>query len=181
MNKLDTGTRIGTMVMDHVIMSFVIFIIAAPGVAYDIFQQINNPDPPMLMLGNYYLNIFAFSLYFNKDIYLGRSPAKRILGLQLVDIKTGKPASPLKCLIRNLTTVFWPIEFVVSLINHERRIGDFIAGTKLIVYNPEQHSQKPNLTWIALAIFMSIVITYFAFFYPIELFFDSSERVVDIL
>jgi hypothetical protein len=109
MNNLNTGTRIGTMMLDHFLTTIVIMIFVAPGMIYDIIQTFGNPNAqPKLMLGNYYLNIFAFSLYFNKDIYMGRSFTKRIFKLQIVDFKTGLPANALKCFLRNLTIIIWP-------------------------------------------------------------------------
>ncbi len=178
MNTLNSGTRIGAMILDHIAMSFVVMIFAAPGMVYDIMQTFGDPNAqPKLFLGNYYMNIFAFSLYFNKDIYLGRSIAKRVLKLQIVDIKTNKPANPLKCYVRNLTLVFWPIEVIAGLINNERRIGDFIAGTKLTVYHPQQQGGKVNWTLVVLAIVISIVVTYLTLFYPIELLFENSGLV----
>src|SRR5438105_5512567 len=100
MNGLNTGTRIGTMLLDHFMTTFVIMIIAAPGVAYDIVQTFGNSNvQPKLFLVNFYLDIFAFSLYFNKDIYLARSLAKRILKLQVIYIKTNKPANLIKCIL----------------------------------------------------------------------------------
>ena len=73
-----------------------------------------------------------FSIYFNKDAIKGKSPAKRILGHIIVDNKTGEIANPIKSVIRNITLVFWPIEVIFSLFSPERRIGDYIAGTKVI-------------------------------------------------
>lgn len=170
MTKVSTGTRFATMLLDHFIMTFVITIIAAPGVVYDMIQTFGDAGaPPKLFLGNYYLNIFAFSLYFNKDIILARSPAKRVLKLQVVDVKTGKPASPVRCLFRNITLVLWPIEAIVALANPERRIGDFIAGTKLMAYNPDGDKEQPNWSMVAIAILLSMLITYFVAFYPVEL------------
>ena len=175
MNTLNSGTRIGTMVFDHFTMTFVVMIIAAPGMVYDIVQAFGQPGAqPKLFLGNYYMNIFAFSLYFNKDIYLGRSIAKRTLKLQIVDIRTNKPANPLKCFVRNLTIVLWPIEVIAALMNNERRIGDFIAGTKLAPYDPEQHNGQINLTLVLLGIVASVLVTYLTMFYPIELLFKNS-------
>lgn len=159
------------MIFDHLAMIFVVMIIAAPGIVYDIFQTFGNSGAEQkLFLGNYYLNILAFSLYFNKDIYLGRSIAKRALKLQVVDISTNKPANPLRCLVRNLTIILWPIEVVVAIINNERRIGDFIAGTKLTTFDPEQHQGQVNWTLIILAVLTSMLVTYFTMIYPIELF-----------
>ena len=181
MNKLNSGTRLGTMLLDHVIMILVIMIFVAPGMVYDIVQTFGDTDaPPKLFLGNYYLNIFGFSLYFNKDIFLGRSPAKRILKLQIVNVKTNKPANPLRCLVRNITIVLWPIEVIVGLINNERRIGDFIAGTKLTTYDPEQHKGQPSWTLIAIALIIGMLITYFTMVYPVELLTKSNGLMIGV-
>jgi uncharacterized RDD family membrane protein YckC len=175
MNSLNTGTRFGTMLIDHITMTFIVMIFAAPGMVYDIMHMIGNPQPePKLMLGNYYLNIFAFSLYFNKDIYLGRSIAKRILKLQLVDVKTNTPANPIKCFIRNITTILWPIEGIVALINNQRRIGDYIAGTKLVPYDPALHKAQPNWMLIVISLVLSMLFLYVTMFLPIEIMFRNS-------
>jgi uncharacterized RDD family membrane protein YckC len=172
MNTLNSGTRLGTMIFDHITMIFIVGIVAAPGMVYDILQMVGHPGgQPKLFLGNYYVNIFAFSLYFNKDIFLGRSIAKRTLKLQIVDIKTNKPANPLKCLVRNLTIILWPIEVIASLVNNERRIGDYIAGTGLTTYDPEKHNSEINWVLVLLAVLASALFTYLALFYPMELFF----------
>jgi uncharacterized RDD family membrane protein YckC len=169
------------MLLDHFIMTFVIMIFVAPGMVYDMVQAFGNSDaPPKLFMGNFYLNIFGFSLYFNKDIFLGRSPAKRILKLQVVDIKTNKPANPLKCLIRNVTVVLWPIEVIVALINNERRIGDFIAGTKLTTYDPEQHKDQANWSLIFIALLTAMLVTYFTMFYPVELLTRENGVMVGV-
>lgn len=162
-------------------MIFVIMIFVAPGMAYDMIQTFGDSDAkPKLFMGNYYLNIFGFSLYFNKDIFSGRSLAKRIFKLQIVDVKTNRPANPLRCLVRNITIVVWPIEVIVGLINNERRIGDFIAGTKLTAYDPEQHKDQPSWTLIAMALIAGILITYLTLFYPAELLTRSSGLTVGV-
>jgi uncharacterized RDD family membrane protein YckC len=163
------------MLIDHVIMTFVIMVFVAPGMMYDIMKTLGDPQTqPKLFLGNYYLNIFGFSLYFSKDIFLGRSPAKRILKLQVVDVKTNKPANPIRCLIRNITVILWPIEVIVALINNERRIGDFIAGTKLTTYDPVQHKDQPNWVWMVIALIAGMLIAYLSMFYPLELLTKGS-------
>ena len=169
MNRLDTGTRLGSMFIDHFAMTFILMIFVAPGMIYDMLQTFGNSDaPPKLFLGNYYMNIFAFSLYFNKDILLGRSIAKRVMKLQIVDIKTNKPANSLKCLVRNLTIPLWPIEVIAALINNERRIGDYIA-----TYDPDLHKEKVNWIFVILAIVISVLVTYGAIFYPFELLLNN--------
>jgi uncharacterized RDD family membrane protein YckC len=156
-------------------------IFIAPGMVYGMIQTFGDNDvPPKLFMGNYYLNIFGFSLYFNKDIYLGRSPAKRILKLQIVNVKTNRPANPLRCLVRNITVILWPIEVIAGLVNNERRIGDFIARTKLTTYDLEQFKDQPNWSLIAIALFAGMLVSYFTMFYPVELLTKSSGLVVGL-
>ncbi len=89
-----------------------------------------------------FIGIIPFSfttfLILNKDFYKAKSIAKRHFGFQIVDIRSNNPASEIQCLFRNLTVIIWPIEVLFSMFNQNRRIGDFIAGTKLI------HSTKEN-------------------------------------
>ena len=126
--------RILSMLLDHFIMTFVIV-------------------PPMIILmileSNGILEIrngtfsviffFMMFIYLNKDFFNAKSPAKRILGYQIINQKTKKPASELQCFIRNLTiAVAWPLEVIVGLINPERRIGDFLANTKVVASEKEK-------------------------------------------
>jgi uncharacterized RDD family membrane protein YckC len=175
MNKIDPGTRLGTMILDHFAMTLVIMIFVAPGMMYDMMQLFKNPGaPPRLFMGNFYMNLLGFSLYFNKDIYLGRSIAKRFLKLQVVDVKTGMPANPLRCLVRNLTIAVWPIEVIMALINSERRLGDYLAGTKLVAYDAEQHKGNVDWTLVLIALLLAMAFVYLVCFYPIELLLEGS-------
>jgi len=82
---------------------------------------------------------FMMFIYLNKDFFNAKSPAKRVLGYQVINRKTEKPASELQCFVRNLTiAVAWPLEVIVGLINPERRIGDFLANTKVVVSEKEK-------------------------------------------
>ena len=69
---------------------------------------------------------------FNKDFYSGQSVVNRLWGYKVVDIKTGNFPGQFKCMLRNLTAPIFPFELPFVLLNPERRLGDFIAGTKLI-------------------------------------------------
>lgn len=71
-------------------------------------------------------------MIINKDFYNGRSIGKRVFGYQVVDIKTNSVASEIQCMARNLTLLIWPLEILIVLINPSRRLGDIIAGTKVI-------------------------------------------------
>jgi len=83
--------------------------------------------------------LMAFTM-INKDFFNGRSVAKRIYGYQIIDDKTEKVASEMQCMIRNMTLIVWPVEALLALIYPNRRLGDFIAGTRLTnkeVIDPE--------------------------------------------
>ena len=68
----------------------------------------------------------------NKDFFGAQSPVHRRLGYKVVDAKTNKKASKIRCMLRNITAPLWPIEVFFLLAHRKRRLGDFIAGTSLI-------------------------------------------------
>ncbi|MBL4643491.1 MAG: RDD family protein [Flavobacteriaceae bacterium] len=123
------------MLLDHIIMTFVIMICAliSFGITYLVFGT--SPESEyhkLLAIMPLILFFLLFSIYFNKDGIKGKSPAKRFLGFVVVDNKTGVIANPIKTVLRNSTLIIWPIEVIVSIFSPSRRIGDYIAGTKLI-------------------------------------------------
>lgn len=153
--KVSSGTRLGTMFLDHIIMTMVAMVFFAPILTVSILQtaQATNADTTLNIFSGWRLiGFLGFAVYFCKDCINGRSIAKRILKLQLVDNKTGQVASPLKCFARNIFCVLWPIEGIVALINPSRRIGDFVAGTRLIPFDSTLEQPKPNYKQIAIAL-----------------------------
>ncbi len=75
--------------------------------------------------------IVLFSIFLNKDIYFGKSIGKHFTGLRVVSARTGNPASPIQCALRNLFVLLWPLEALFLFLSPKRRIGDFVAGTKV--------------------------------------------------
>jgi uncharacterized RDD family membrane protein YckC len=131
--------RIASMLLDHIIMTIVI----VPPMIILMILKANG----ILEIGNGTFSVIFLSMmfiYINKDFFNAKSPAKRILGYQVLNRKTEKPASELQCFVRNLTiAVAWPLEVIVALINPERRIGDFLANTKVVV----SEKQKLKTIW----------------------------------
>lgn len=70
--------------------------------------------------------------YLNKDFLQGRSPAKRLLGLQLHEA-TGMPANELRAFLRNVTFLLWPVEGLLLALGSQKRLGDYLAGTQVEV------------------------------------------------
>jgi len=131
--KLSKRLRLASMLLDHFIICFIfiplLFVISL------IFKSDNQFETSPIDSLGFYLMILV---YFNKDIISGRSVAKRILGLRIIDRKTELPANELKCLLRNITIPLWPLEVLISLISPTRRLGDMIANTRLEKIEKEQ-------------------------------------------
>ncbi|RKE03852.1 RDD family protein [Marinifilum flexuosum] len=155
--RVNAGLRLASMLVDHFIMTFVCMLIAVPGIFIAMFDVFTiDHEPTDIFMGSASFMFFVgFSAYFNKDIFNGRSAAKRILKLQVVDIKTGKAANPLKCFVRNIPIVFWPLEAVFVLANPKRRLGDFIAGTRIEYV---EHPEKNRMDWpkFTISVFIAI-------------------------
>ena len=161
------GRRLNSMSMDLSFMLGLVFpffiIIFIPTIIISTSSEDINILLPM------WIGIIPFSgvtfLILNKDFFNARSVAKRHFGYQIVNVKTNCPANELQCVIRNSTMIIWPIEVIASMFNSKRRLGDFIAGTKLIdveiedpelimreVYEKRNDQNKSNLIWISILI-----------------------------
>jgi len=162
MNNISVGLRLGTMLLDHILICF----IGLPPVIIYQFQTFHNSSNLTM---SPYLMMPLFVIYFCKDCIGGRSLAKRILKLVVVDNTTNLPATPFQTLIRNLFCLIWPIEVFVSLFNQQRRIGDRLAGTKLSYYRREDMPHQINWLQLAVTILIAIVFTYLLLklFYPL--------------
>lgn len=178
--KVSAGTRLGSMLLDHFIMTMIAMVFFIPMMiksfssAFKITHEQTGADfgGPL-----FYVALFGFALYFCKDIIGGRSIGKRITKTQVVDNNTGQVASPLKCLVRNLFCVIWPIEVIVTLVNPERRIGDRVAGTKVALYDPANVEQP---TFEIGKIIWPLAVSYgllFLFTLPIQAFKPGFSRV----
>jgi uncharacterized RDD family membrane protein YckC len=174
------GLRIASMVLDHIMMVLIIAIISGLLIilpAFFIFglnlQKGIKHDYVWLFLP---LMCTPFSLYFNKDIFGARSLAKRILKMQVVNKKTGAQATPVQCVIRNFTLFLWPVEVLVTLFSPSRRIGDYIAGTRVVMY--ERGQLVPPRKWgnFFLALFLGILLM--TTFMCIPLLLQSMKQVL---
>ena len=125
------------MLLDHFIMTF---LCAVPVVIGILIIK----DGRMIPIGF----AIGFAFYFCKDCINGQSFAKRILKLQVVDNTSGEAASPLKCVIRNIFISVWPLEVLVTLISPSRRMGDFLAGTRVITI-PSSY-EHTDTDWVQL-------------------------------
>lgn len=152
------------MLVDHVAMTIIIVSTAMISMLLSSIILIKADTTLLPFGGKIMICLVAalMSIYFNKDIFSGRSVAKRILKLQVISVKTDKPASPVQCILRNLTIIIWPVEVIVTMVNPTRRLGDLIANTRVDYYTPQQETEKRNWKsfFAAIAIGFMIMISF---------------------
>ncbi|WP_109852850.1 RDD family protein [Aquimarina sp. AU58] len=117
--------------------------------------EISREPATIEIFGFNYITLIGFALYFCKDCIQGRSIAKRVLKPQVVENSSGKVASPIRCFIRNIFCIFWCIEVIVTLVNPNRRIGDLVVGTKVVLFHPEHKQPKINIMQIAFSMLLA--------------------------
>jgi uncharacterized RDD family membrane protein YckC len=176
--QISTGTRLGAMLLDHLFMTMIAMVFFIPGMILifaDAFNVTHEQTSPNFMGGTWgYIGLLGFAIYFCKDSINGRSIAKRILKLQVVDNSTEQVASPLKCFIRNIFIIIWPIEGIIALANPSRRLGDRVAGTKLIVFDPTLEQPKTTIVQVLIP----VVIAYglmFLFMLPFKVLMAAMQ------
>ena len=137
--KPEAGIRVAALILEFFIMFVIIMIFSTPALEHDSFGlfRISHESYKLVLLNDpfIYLCLFGFSLMFFKDCINGQSIAKRLVKLQVVDNTTGAVATPMQCFLRNLTLLIFPLEVLIIFAQPDRRIGDKIAGTKLVRYN----------------------------------------------
>ena len=163
--KTNAGTRMGSMILDHIAMTCIAMIFFIPGMisGFSNAFEINHEQTHIDIFGGLsYIGLIGLALYFCKDCINGRSLGKRALKLQVVENSSDKVASPIRCFIRNIFCIIWPIEVIVTLANPSRRIGDMIAGTKVVPFDAEREPSKINYGQIGLSILLAYGIMHLA-------------------
>lgn len=156
--KIESGTRLASMILDHMIMTFIVVFGCLPIMLWhfkDFFGMSHTQPHSKELIGGMIYMVIPFSLYLCKDCIRGRSIAKRIMTLQVVNNSSGVVASPLQCFIRNIFCVIWPLEVLIILFSPERRIGDFVAGTKVVKYDMGQ-ANSLQIPQIILSLLLSM-------------------------
>ena len=78
--------------------------------------------------------IFAVLYCFLADgLQNGQSWAKRMLGMAVVDARTGEPCSMGQSFVRNfLLAILGPFDWIFIFGGEKRRLGDLAAGTQVV-------------------------------------------------
>lgn len=147
--------RFLSVVIDHLIMSVIAICISAPAIIFE--SEASN------LLSEVLISV-AFTMYFNKDVFYGRSIAKRILNLYVCDYKTNHIASPFKCFVRNLFGIIWFIDVIFLFTNGGRRLGDIVCNTVVREYTNEKVSHN-NINIIFTLVLSFTMILLFSHFF----------------
>ena len=165
MGNITRGIRLTSMLVDHFAMTFICGIAMGVCIALGVLSMhLLNTEATMNII-ILILSPLAFSMYLNKDAVKGQSVAKRILKNQVIDIKTGEIASPIRCFIRNVTISIWIIEIPFVLINPQRRLGDLIAGTRVECLNTELKSKSKPIGYLVSFVLGGIYIALIFYIY----------------
>ncbi len=66
----------------------------------------------------------------------GRSLGKRLLSLQVIRLKDGKPCSFRDSIVRRFTAIFQPFDSLFAFGKNKQRMGDKLANTVVVQYRP---------------------------------------------
>ncbi|WP_306640616.1 RDD family protein [Sanyastnella coralliicola] len=173
-NKPSLISRIGAMLLDYMILNFALPVLGMILMIPFMLDKIPNGPPshdPEPFEYTYMTCVFGiiFGILFAKDVFKGRSIAKLAFKQQLVVHRTENTAGPLRSVIRNFTFFIWPIEFIATLISPGRRIGDLIAGTRVIKYDGRADSVKWTQIIVAYVVgVLFCVVTLFGLMFLVE-------------
>jgi uncharacterized RDD family membrane protein YckC len=126
--------RLSSMLLDHIIMCFLVAVVTLPVflIVLAIFGREALATDMMEHALEVLTGFIVVVIYFNKDWFSGQSLAKRFMGQRVVYVRTGLPASRPRCFVRNLTIPLWPLEVLITLFSPSRRLGDWLAQTKVV-------------------------------------------------
>lgn len=142
--------RFYAIVIDFLIASLMVWAIGT------IISLIIEPVPPFLMFPTICTVHFFTYCFFCKDCYKGMSPGKRIMGIQIIDIRTHNIAGPLRCVARNLCFCMSFIEFIIFFASPKgQRIGDILTSTRVV---PKDSSLQQKLRPVVLTFIGFIIL-----------------------
>ena len=75
----------------------------------------------------------AFYFFLADGLHEGQSFAKQWLGVRVVSATTGAPCSFGQSFVRNIFTIFGPLDWIFIFGERHQRLGDKVAGTIVVI------------------------------------------------
>ncbi|MDD4689335.1 MAG: RDD family protein [Eubacteriales bacterium] len=122
--------RLFAFIIDYMFLIIVFVIVNIPQIYVDYVLNGN------FFTKAYYITYYivlssAFAAYICKDVIHGKSIGKRLMKIKVLNQK-GENPHIWQLIIRNITILIWPIEFILFALD-KRRIGDIIAKTNVVI------------------------------------------------
>lgn len=128
-------TRMGALFIDSIATSiFSLIAIRFSGLLFFGFSDLSLSILNMLILSG--------CLLFMDGIKNGQGLGKRLLSLQVIRLKDGKPCTLRDSFIRRIFGFFQPIDLLFSLGENKQRMGDKIAETIVVEYESQPEAGK---------------------------------------
>lgn len=123
-----------------------------------------------------FLSAMMVTMLLCKDCINGKSAGKRIMKIEIANEKEGEKISAVSCIVRNIFVVLWIIEILVLFISKEKRIGDYVAKTK-VVSNSKVEKIKLDKNAL-LTILLCFCIIFLFMFFVFKIFSSSSFELL---
>lgn len=81
--------------------------------------------------------LWVFGLFFIDGFRKGQGFGKKLLSLQVLRLKDGKPCTFKDAFVRRFAGIFQPMDFLLTLGEKQQRLGDKFAETVVVKYEPE--------------------------------------------
>ena len=102
-----------------------------------------NNIPDTLASGG--IALWTAGLFLMDGFKNGQGLGKKLLSLQVLRLKDGKPCTFKDSFIRRFTGIFQPLDFFWSLGKKRQRIGDKLAETVVVKYEPEPEQTEVEI------------------------------------
>ena len=123
-----------------------------------------------------FLSAMMVTMLLCKDCINGKSAGKKIMKIEIANEKEGEKVSAVSCVVRNIFVVLWIIEILVLFISKEKRIGDYVAKTK-VVSNSKVEKIKLDKNAL-LTILLCFCIIFLFMFFVFKIFSSSSFELL---
>ncbi len=119
-----------------------------------------------------FLSAMMVTMLLCKDCINGKSAGKRIMKIEIANEKEGEKVSAVSCVVRNIFVVLWIIEILVLFISKEKRIGDYVAKTKVVSNSKVEKIKLDKNTLLTVLLCFCII---FLFIFLVFNIFSSSS------
>ena len=131
--------RLYALFIDWALLSFIQSILSIIVIFTSTILHINPVGtlPVMLTFSILSSVLWIFGLFFLDGFRKGQGFGKKLLSLQVIRLKDGKPCTFKDAFVRRFAGIFQPLDFFWSLGKKRQRLGDKFAETVVVQFETE--------------------------------------------